>query len=205
MILHLKDYLNKLKKYSHQLDNFALLTDQPWVTNLEDQGERCIYIFRQKENQLITSNNGNVKKGTWDYLPSMKSLLIELGEETTLYNQGFLDKSILILKKDGTDEHQLFVNENKIETTIEKLLQKVENSYLYQIKTEDVTFKIKQSEKMVKFISDNGVLKIFTKKKSGYEIGDKIMLNDKVPNDGKIKLGFWNYILVENGRIKKIK
>ena len=190
MILHLKDYLNKLKKYSHQLDNFALLTDQPWVTNLEDQGERCIYIFRQKENQLITSNNGNVKKGTWDYLPSMKSLLIELGEETTLYNQGFLDKSILILKKDGTDEHQLFVNENKIETTIEKLLQKVENSYLYQTKTEDVTFKIKQSEKMVKFISDNGVLKIFTKKKSGYEIGDKIMLNDKVPNDGKIKLGF---------------
>ena len=208
MILHLKEYVNKLKKYSHQLNNFAILTDQPWVTNLENQGERCVYIFRQKENQLITSKNGDVKKGTWDYLPSMKSLLIELGEETTLYNQGFLDKSIMILRKDGTDEHQLFVNENKIESTIEKLLQKVENSYLYQTKTEAGAFEIEQSEKMVKFISYIGELKIFTKKKSGYEIGDKILVNDKVPNDGKIKLGFWrfwNYILVENGRVKKIK
>ena len=136
----------------------------------------------------------------------MKSLLIELGKETTLYNQGFLDNSIMILRKDGTDEYQLFVNENRIESTIEKLLQKIENNYLYQNKKKVVPFKYEPGEKIVSFISHNGEeLKIFTRKKVGYEIGDKILLNNKVPNDGKIKLGFWNYILVENGRIKKIK
>ena len=60
-------------------------------------------------------------------------------------------------------------------------------------------------EKIVRFISDSGELKIFTRKKQGYEIGDKIMVNDEIPRNGKIKLGYWNYILVENGRIKKIK
>ncbi|NJN78252.1 MAG: hypothetical protein HC803_07900 [Saprospiraceae bacterium] len=205
MILHLKEYVNRLKKYSQQLDNFAVLTDQPWVTNFDNPTERCVYIFRNKDSQLITSTNGNVKKGTWDYLPSMKSLLIELGDKTTLYNQGFLDNSIMILRRDGTDEHQLFVNENKIETTIEKLLQKVEKNYLSQTKTEDVSWKIERGEKVVKFISDSGELKIFTRKEQGYEVGDKIMVNNKVPKDGKIKMGYWNYILVENGRIKKIK
>ena len=48
-----------------------------------------VYIFRNKDNQLIKSTNGKVKKGKWDYLPSMKALLIELEDETTLYNQGF--------------------------------------------------------------------------------------------------------------------
>lgn len=62
MILHLKEYVNRLKKHSQQLDNFAILTDQPWVTNFEDQTERCVYVFRNKDNQLIKSINGNVKK-----------------------------------------------------------------------------------------------------------------------------------------------
>ena len=205
MILHLKEYVNRLKKYSQQLDNFAILTDQPWVTNFEDQTERCVYIFRNKDNQLIKSTNGKVKKGKWDYLPTMKALLIELEDETTLYNQGFFDNSVMILRRDGTDEHQLFVNENKIESTIEKLLQKVERTYIYQSETPKESWGLEEGEKIVRFISDSGELKIFTRKKQGYEIGDKIMVNDEIPRNGKIKLGYWNYILVENGRIKKIK
>jgi hypothetical protein len=206
MILHLKEYVNRFKKYSQQLDNFAILTDQPWVTNFEDQTERCVYIFRNKDNQLIKSTNGKVKKGKWDYLPTMKALLIELEDETTLYNQGFFDNSVMILRRDGTDEHQLFVNESKIESTIEKLLQKVERTYINQSETPKESWGLEEGEKTVRFLSDNGELKIFTRKKQGYEVGDKIMVNDEIPRNGKIKLGgYWNYILVENGRIKKIK
>lgn len=209
MIIHLKEYVNRLKKYSQQLDNFAILTDQPWVTNFEDQNRRCVYIFRGKDNQLIKSINGKVQKGKWDYLPSMKSLLIELEDETILYNQGFFDNSVMILRRDGTDEHQLFVNENKLESTVEKLLQKIERTYIYQPKKQSKKTKeswgIEQGEKIVRFVSDSGELKIFTRKQQGYEVGDKIIVNNKIPQNGKIKLGFWNYLLVENGRIKKIK
>ncbi|MDG1435065.1 MAG: hypothetical protein P8Q41_13685 [Saprospiraceae bacterium] len=205
MILHLKEYVNKLKKYSQQLDNFAILTEQPWITNFENPAERCVYIFRQKGNELITSKNGNVVKGKWDYLSSMKSILIEIGAETKLYNQGFFDNSVMILKKDGTDEYQLFVNENKIENTIEKLLQKIEKNYLTQNQTENISFTMERGERIRKFISDSGELKIFTKKDQGYEVGDKILVDNKIPKDGKVILGFWNYLLVKNGRIIEIK
>ena len=205
MILHLKEYVNRLKKYSQQLDNFAILTDQPWVTNFENQTERCVYIFRNKNNQLIKSTNGKVEKGEWDYLPSMNSLLIELEHETTLYNQGFFDNSVMILRRDGTDEHQLFVNENKIESTVEKLLQEVEGTYTHQTESLKEPWRLEQGEIIVKFVSNSGEVKIYTRKKQGYEVGDKIMLNDKIPQNGKIQLGYWNYIVVENGRIKKIK
>ncbi|MGB0864441.1 MAG: hypothetical protein ACPG19_06585 [Saprospiraceae bacterium] len=205
MVLHLKEYVNKLKKYSQQLDNFAILTDQPWITNFEIPSERCVYIFRQKDNELITSKNGNVTKGKWDYLPSMKSLLIEIGEETKLYNQGFFDNSVMILRKDGTDEHQLFVNENKVESTIERLLQNIERNYLFQNQTQNASFEVDRKERVMKFISESGELKIITKKKKGYEVGDKIFIDNKIPKDGKISLGYWNYLLVKNGRIIKIK
>lgn len=135
----------------------------------------------------------------------MKSLLIEIEDENTLYNQGFFDNSVMILRRDGTDEHQLFVNKNKIESTIEKLLQKVEKTYIYQSKTQKETWELEQGEKIVRFVSDSGELKIFTRKQQGYEVGDKIMVNDEIPRNGKVMLGFWNYILVENGRIKRIK
>ncbi len=205
MILHLKEYVNKLKKYSQQLDNFAILTEQPWLTNLDKQSERCVYIFRNNNNQLIKSTNGRVKIGEWDYLASMKSLLIELEGETTLYNQGFVDNSVMILRRDGTDEYQLFVNENKIEGTIEKLLHKVERMYLSPIETPEGPWEIELDEKIVKFISISGELKIITREKDGYGVGDKILLNNEIPKDGKIKLGYWNYLLVKNGRIKEVK
>ena len=108
----------------------------------------------------------------------MKALLIELEDETTLYNQGFFDNSVMILRRDGTDEHQLFVNESKIESTIEKLLQKVERTYINQSETPKESWGLEEREKTVRFLSDNGELKIFTRKKQGYEVGDKIMVND---------------------------
>ena len=209
MILHLKEYANKLKKYSHQLDNFAILKDQPWITNFDNPLERCVYIFRDKNNDLITSRNGKVTKGSWDYLPSMKSLLIELDESTTLYNQGFFDDSIMILKKDGTNEYQLFVNENKIESSVEKLLEKIERNYLVNSEfnvNNDNQIRFKDDEnKKFEFISESGIITIFTRKQQGYEVGDRILLNKMTPKDGKIKLGFWSYIYVKNGRIIEIK
>lgn len=205
MITHLKEYVNRLKRYSQTLDNFAILTDQPWVTRFGNLEDKCVYIFRNRGNQLLKSINDRVEKGKWDYLPSMKSLLIELDNETTLYNQGFFDHSVMILRRDGTDEHQLFVNENKIKSTVEELLQQVEQKYLSQDGTLKEHRRVDQPERIVKFIADDGELQIFTRKPQGYELGDKILLNGDIPQNGKIKLGYWNYLLVQDGKIKKIK
>lgn len=100
---YLSVFVEKLKRHSNRLDNYALLTEQPWVTKTDDNSERFVMIFRQKENELLISLNGNVEKGKWDYIPSMNSLLIERETETTLYKQGFFDDSVMILKVDGTE------------------------------------------------------------------------------------------------------
>jgi hypothetical protein len=130
MITHLKDYTNRLKKYSQTLDNYALLLDQPWLVAPEKEGDRCVYIFRRENKELIISNSGIIEKAKWDYIPSMKSLIIERNGRSELFNQGFFNESLLILKKDGTDQYKLFANENKVNDTIDKLLNDVENKLL---------------------------------------------------------------------------
>lgn len=117
----------------------------------------------------------------------------------------FFDHPVMILRRDGIDEHQLFVNENKIKSTVEELLQQVEQKYLSQDGTLKEHRRIDQPERIVKFIADDGELQIFTRKPQGYEFGDRILLNGDIPQNGKIKLGYWNYLLVQDGKIKKIK
>lgn len=129
MKIQLKKIVENLQHYSKKLDNYAILTEQPWITKTENNNERFVIIFR-KNKDLLISINGKVEKGKWDYIPSMNSLIIERDTGTTLYNQGFFDDSVMILKVDGTDDYQVFANENKIESTIEKLVQDVERKYL---------------------------------------------------------------------------
>jgi hypothetical protein len=140
MKTYIQGIVNRFKSYSERLDNFSLLIDQPWITRAENTEDRCVYIFRKENKELYILTNGVMKKedegSTWDYIAPMNSLLIRRNGETRLYNQGFFDESVMILKLDGTDQFQLFANENKIETTIEKLLEKVESKYARIEKTD---------------------------------------------------------------------
>lgn len=139
MITHVKEYVDRIKYHVKSLEDISLLTDHPWLNVNYQDGIRCIYVFRRKNNELLISINGEVKKGQWDYIPSMKSVVIEFNGETKLYNQGYVDGkdgSIMVLKKDGTEDWELFVNENKLKSTIEKLLEEVENR-VKQLNTSD--------------------------------------------------------------------
>lgn len=208
--MQLKHFVEKLKQHSKKLDNYAILNDQPWITRTENENERCVFIFRQKENELLISINGKVEKGKWDYIPSMKSLLLETGKTTTLYNQGFLDDSVMILKVDGTDEYQLFVNENRITSTVEKLLKEVENRYLQEnlnnknLDTYAVN-KTSQHKKVVqKKLSDGRIFLIHSSLTVGYTVGDKVTINGEPALDGKYRFGWADSIVVEDGKIKKL-
>ena len=131
MHIHLREYVNRLKNYSQKLNNEALLIDQPWLCKPENEGERRLLIFRKKNNELLITRNGIVQKGKWEYISSMNSLMIDYSNgESRLYNQGFFDESIMILKIDGTQEYEIFANEKKITSTLEKLLNEVERKYI---------------------------------------------------------------------------
>ena len=128
MKTYLKNIVDRFRNYSEKLDNFSILTDQPWITQTDNLSDRCVFIFRKENKELYILTNGVMKKedegSAWDYIASMNSLLIRRNGETKLYNQGFFDEAIMILRLDGTNELQLFANENKIESTTEKITSK---------------------------------------------------------------------------------
>jgi hypothetical protein len=131
MKAYLENLIPRLQKFSEKLDNTAVFTEHPWVLIDEETNTRQVLIFRNKDNELLVSQNGKVEKGKWEYLVHLKSLLIERNNEIFLFNQGFMDDSVMILKKDGLQEYQVLVNENKVKDfKIEKVLKDLEVRYI---------------------------------------------------------------------------
>ncbi len=133
MILYLADLFTRLAKYSAQLDNVALLTNQHWVSIDEITQQKVVYIFRTN-NELLISRNGAVQKAQWEYLGN-NSLLIDTAEGSQMFKHGFFDDSILALKLDSTQDFSIFVNENKQTgelNSAQKVVQFLETKYLTQ-------------------------------------------------------------------------
>ncbi|MCD8431870.1 hypothetical protein G1L02_04285 [Tenacibaculum finnmarkense] len=200
---YLSGFVERLKRHSDKLDNYALLTEQPWITKTDDNNERFLMIFRQKENELLISLNGKIEKAKWDYIPSMNSLVIERNSGITLYKQGFFDDSVMILKVDGTEDYQLFVNENKIDSTIEKLLEETENKYF---KKKKLILEKKKSYNQIinKTLKDGRNFKIYSSLDYGYTIGDKVTINGELPIDGEYSFGWFDSLLVIDGKLKRL-
>jgi hypothetical protein len=94
--------LPRLQRYSKQLNDEANFVEIPWAY-LDEDGVKVTYLFR-RNNELLVTKKGEVATGRWEYLPSMQSLLIEYVGKRRMYNQGFLDKTVLLLRKEGTEE-----------------------------------------------------------------------------------------------------
>ena len=204
MKIQLKHIVDNLQQYSKKLDNYAILTEQPWITKTENENERFVLIFRKKDNELLISLNGKVEKGKWDYIPSMNSLIVERKSGTTLYNQGFFDDSVMILKVDGTENYQLFANENRIESTIEKLLEGIEKKYLTKNSVKEKTEPKSFGNLVIRKLKDGSNFEIQSSLKMGYTVGDKVTINGKYPQDGEYKFGWFDTLIVIDGKIKRL-
>lgn len=125
------DLIPKIQRFSQRLDDLSKLTNQHWVSLSEIPQSKIVFIFRSN-NQLLISENGIVKKGTWEYLGN-HSLLIDTMTESFLLKQGFFDENILALKLDSTESYAIFINETKYDgelKTIDDVLIFLENKYL---------------------------------------------------------------------------
>ena len=131
MKTYFSDIIPRIKRFSQELDNLTLLTNQHWVVIDELENSKFVYIFRNNS-ELLISQNGKVEKGKWEYLGN-NSLLIERKEECFLFRHGFFDSNILALKVDGRDEYAFLVNENNYGgdlNSIEKVLNFLETKYI---------------------------------------------------------------------------
>jgi hypothetical protein len=163
MLDHLKSILPRVQQYSKHLDDTASFADIPW-TFFDTEGEKVTYIFRRNQD-LLVSKKGDVLTGKWEYLPIMQSLLIEYDGKKSLYNQGFLDKAVMILRKDSTDELFPMINPAKVHNS--DLVGYLESVYNSAKPVIDTNASIPEAEKVksVKMTLKNGEIVVISSEK----------------------------------------
>ena len=110
----MKEYLShllpRLIEFSESLDKKELFVEQPWV-HVDENRNKQQYIFK-RDGKLIMSLNGDVQVGSWEYISATGGLLVDTGTEKILLHQKFIDRGVLLLKKDNFfDESFLLVNQ----------------------------------------------------------------------------------------------
>jgi hypothetical protein len=130
MLTYINHFFKDLDTYSKKIDDVTLFQNQKWI-NIDEIGIRKkLFIFRP-DNKLLVSNNGNVKKGLWEYIDST-TILIELDNKPVLLRHSFIDDEFLILNQVSTENYVLFIKENenlKSLNTIEQIKKYIENKY----------------------------------------------------------------------------
>ena len=132
----------RIKEFSKKLDDISLLTGQHWVVIDEILESKSVYIFRPN-NQLLISKNGIVKKARWDYIGN-NSILIDIGEDSYLFNHGFLDENILALRLDGGNEFFILLNQSRFHEGLNNI-QKI-NEFL----TQNLTWSERRTEERLR-------------------------------------------------------
>lgn len=107
MKLYIESLIPRLRGFSENLDRKEIFVDIPWVVVDEDSNQQK-YIFK-RNGELVMSLNGQVTIGKWEYLSTAKVLLIDRIQDKILLNQNFIDPAVMVLKKDGTKDGNLFL------------------------------------------------------------------------------------------------
>lgn len=78
-----------------------------------DTGERELYIF-QPDGSVIITKNGIGIKGTWEWIATNKSLVINSNGKVIMLHPEYIDKTILALNLDGTNMMAFLIEENHL-------------------------------------------------------------------------------------------
>ncbi|WP_197463461.1 hypothetical protein [Cochleicola gelatinilyticus] len=173
------------------MDKTSILIDKPWAL-IDEELEMQKLIFK-KNKELILSKNGKVQVGKWDYFPEAKSLLIDRNSDKILCNEAFIDKGVMILKLDGT-ENRFFTLAN--ENIVPDL-----DAYRYLKELRSQKLKIKEAE-----LIDGRIIEIQRENEySEPELGNPVTVEAETIEDGKYQLTKKeNYYEIRKGRIFKI-
>ncbi|EJF08109.1 hypothetical protein [Pontibacter sp. BAB1700] len=154
---------------------------------------KCKSFIFKKNHDLILSRNGQVQMGKWEYLREARSLIIDRGNDKILCNEAFIDKGVMILRLDGTD-NQFFVLTN------ENVVQDLDaNRYLKELRYQNL--KLIESK-----LSDGRILEV--KRQDTYyqypRVGDSVSIEAEEIEDGKYKMKDKKIYKTKDSRIIKI-
>lgn len=193
MNIYLKSIVRQLKNHSATLERTSIFLDKPWAL-IDDDLEMQKLIFKGNK-ELILSKNGQVQMGKWDYFPEAKSILIDRGNnDRILCNEAFIDKGVMILRKDGTDNDFFILANENIVPDLDA------NRYLKELRYQKL--KILETK-----LVDGRVLEVQREYDDWHipEVGSPVTEEAEPIEDGKYQLeNMRQYFEVKEGRIFKI-
>ncbi|MDR0368892.1 MAG: hypothetical protein LBH82_07140 [Bacteroidales bacterium] len=190
MKYYLKSIVKQMQRYSASLDKISILIDKPWAL-IDEEFEMQKLIFK-KNKELILSKNGQVQIGKWDYFPEAKSLLIDRIVDKILCNEAFIDKGVLILRIDGTDNRFFILANENIVSDLDA------NRYLKDLRYQ----KLNIAEKR---LVNGKILEIQRNSEfDGPQVGYSVTIDAEPVQDGKYQLSKQEYFEIRKSRIYKI-
>ena len=107
------DSLNRFRRYSKELDTMAeirkCLCGKAWLV-FNNSGDREVYIFKE-DGSLIISINGNITRGSWQYLSENNSIAISASNQEYMVHPAFLDNILFALQVDGTENYAFLIDQ----------------------------------------------------------------------------------------------
>jgi hypothetical protein len=125
-----QDIHSTLKNYSVGLKQQNYLLEKAWT--LVDGNLNVHRLIFKKKGVLRAFKNGNLEDNcTWDYEPSINSLIIKIGNDAVVLNEIFLDGKVLILRQDNTNEFWIFIDSsllqgNNLEDYLREIISKTQ-------------------------------------------------------------------------------
>lgn len=190
MIAYLINLLPRLQQFSSDLDKRELFVDRSWIF-VDNNNNRHEYIF-ERDGKLIMSFNGKVSIGNWRILTNNK-LLIDRVTDNLMLNNLFLNKDLLILQNNGTNDDPFVMIDEKVIKDLNYL------EYLKELDTK------KQNQQALK----NPTPRIT---KTNFVTGGFISAGDLLENEnGVLATGTFAHIsnaakffVIENNKVKSI-
>lgn len=129
MKTYLLDTINRIKRYSQELDVQTTLCNIAWKV-FNDSGDKEVFIFNPDKTVLITNNGIGIKQ-TWDWIPANKSLIINLPDDTIIMlHPEYFNSSVLALNRDGTQEYAFLIDEKESDNFTAKTLSELSTYFL---------------------------------------------------------------------------
>ena len=100
---YLNNLLPRLRTLSKTLNQVEIFGDKEWVFVDASTNNPHLYTFL-RDKRLIVLVNGNSKIGKWEILPTEKLLIEFSNEPPLLLENAFVNKVILVLKKNGKND-----------------------------------------------------------------------------------------------------
>lgn len=109
---YVKSLLPRLRQLNLKAEAMAKMSNKPWTIVRED-GKKEQLIFRQNGEMLMISG-GQVIDATWDVIPEVGALMLNIEGKKSLYNSAFVDGSILLLKDYDGPSGTIMVNSDEV-------------------------------------------------------------------------------------------